>query len=320
MDRERVREAIGRLGEQFPLYDWTYTEVPGTGGAEVGFEWYGGADEDVMVCAHVGRELSERFHRHGFFFFNYAYEGPYQALSHTRDKLVTVEQDEVYVGQPFSGYALRGNRTRDIVILGVLVRVETFYREFLPQLLADEELLDFWLGPREDRFSDEWRQLAMPADSGARDVVELMCVEYAFRRDTAQAPLRSYALTLAQLVARQWRAVHPVEPDRSVAGEVRRAISADLAHASLRDIAARLGYHPNYLSTLVHKECGRTFSQLLLEQRMGRAEALLARTPLSVEEVASAVGYSSTSNFYRAFRAHFGHSPRDGGHGQDDPR
>ena len=47
---------------QFPLYDWTYRTVPGTGGSEVGFEWYGSEDEEVMVCAHVGRSLHEKFH------------------------------------------------------------------------------------------------------------------------------------------------------------------------------------------------------------------------------------------------------------------
>lgn len=311
MDLRRVDEAIRQLGRQFPLYDWTYKEVPGTAGSEVRFEWYGGADEDVMVCAHVGRELSERFHRHGFFFFNYAYKGSYRALSHSRDNLVTVVQDEVYVGQPFSGYALRGNREEDIVILGVLVRVETFWREFLPQLAADPELLDFWLGPRGDRFSDEYRRLAMPAGSGARDILELMAQEYAFRRAEAQPVLKTLALALAELVAREWRRGHQLADGGSLEDEVARAISADLAHASLAKLARRLGYHPNYLSGLIRKRTGRTFSQLVLEQRMERAMALLERTTLSVEDVAEASGYASTSNFYKAFRSYYGRSPRE---------
>lgn len=310
MEDERVRRAIDVLGEQFPLYDWTYREVPGTGGAEVRFEWYGDAGEDVMVCAHVGRELFERFHRHGFFFFNYAYLGEYQALSHRRDNLVTVRQDEMYVGQPFSGYALRGNRDKDIVILGVLVRTEAFHREFLPQLMADPELLEFWLGPRDNRFSDEYRQLKMPVDSGAREILELMAQEYAFRRDTSQPILKALALALAEIVAREWHRENPHERDASVASKVMGAISADLAHVSLQGLARQLGYHPNYLSGLVKRECGKTFTQLVADQRMERAELLLERTTLSVEEVADAVGYSSTSNFYRAYRARFGRSPR----------
>lgn len=320
MDRERVDEAIGLLGRQFPLYDWTYKDVPGTGGAEVRFEWYGGADEDVMVCAHVGRELSERFHRHGFFFFNYAYKGAYRALSHSRDNLVTVEQDEMYVGQPFSGYALRGNREEDIVILGVLVRVETFWREFLPQVAADSELLDFWLGPREDRFSDEYRQLKMPLDSGARDIFELMAQEYAFRRGQAQPVLKALALALAELAAREWRRGRPYERDGSLGERVGEAISSDLAHASLGKLARELGYHPNYLSGLIRERTGKTFSQLVLEQRMARAQALLERTALSVEDVAEASGYSSTSNFYKAYRSYYGRSPRAGALRADSPR
>lgn len=320
MVRARVAEAIRLLGEQFPLYDWTYRDVPGTGGSEVRFEWYGGENEDVMVCAHVGRGLSERFHRHGFFFFNYAYDGSYQALSHTRDNLVTVRQGEVYVGQPFSGYALRGNEERDIVILGVLVREEAFYREFLPQLMDDPELVDFWLGPRDNRFSDEWRQLAMPDDSPARELFEIMAQEYAFRRASCQPVLRALALALAEVVARQWRAEHPRDAAESVGEQVRRAVSADLAHASLSAIARRLGYNPNYLSGIVRRDLGETFTKLVVDQRMERADRLLSRTTLSVEEVAATVGYASTSNFYRAYRSRYGRSPRerDGADGQPD--
>lgn len=310
MDRAQVSRAIALLGEQFPLYDWTYRAVPGTGGTEVGFEWYGGEDEDVMVCAHVGRELHERFHRHGFFFFNYAYQGSYEALSHNPNNLITVEQGQMYVGQPFSGYALHGNTSQDIVIMGVLVRTQTFYREFLPLMMGNQELLEFFLGPRDNLFSDEFMQVTMPDDSGARDLIELMAVEYALRRETAQPVLKPLALALAEVVAREWQAEHPQQEDDSVSRKVVDAISRDLAHASIKDLARQLGYHPNYLSTLVHKETGKTFSQLVLEQRMERAGVLVERTTLPVEEISRAVGYSSTSNFYKAYQRYFGHSPR----------
>lgn len=319
LSRKEIHAAIEKLGEQFPRYDWIYREVPGTQGQEVRFDWYGGADEDVMVCAHVGRELHEKFHRHGFVFFNYAYEGDYQALSHSRYNLETIREGQMYVGQPFSGYALRGNAERDIVILGVLVRTETFYRDFLPLLVGDAEVLDFYLGPRNNLFSDKYLQVTMPSDCGARELLELMAVEYAFRRETAQRALKPYAIALAQLVAREWHREHPASGDGGEGGAgggrirqaVLQAISRDLAHASLSGLARQLGYNPNYLSSLIRKECGSTFSQLLLEQRMDRAALLLERTTMSVEEVARTVGYTSTSNFYKAYRKRFGHSPRE---------
>ena len=79
---------------------------------------------------------------------------------------------------------------------------------------------------------------------------------------------------------------------------------------TLSALAARFSYHPNYVSTLLRQETGKTFSELLLEQRMDRAAILLKGTDLSVAEVARTLGYLNTSNFHKAFRAHYGMTPR----------
>lgn len=80
---------------------------------------------------------------------------------------------------------------------------------------------------------------------------------------------------------------------------------------SLKDIAAHFSYHPNYISSLLRKEIGKTFSQILLELRMERAAILLKGTDLSVEEISAMLGYSNSSNFYKSFREYYHQSPRD---------
>ena len=61
-----------------------------------------------MVCVFKGREINEPFHRQDFFFINYAWKNSYDALSAKYNNLITIGQDECYIGQPFSGYAPRG--------------------------------------------------------------------------------------------------------------------------------------------------------------------------------------------------------------------
>ena len=59
------------------------------------------------------------------------------------------------------------------------------------------------------------------------------------------------------------------------------------------------------------EETGRTFSELLLEKRMERAAILLKGTTLPIEEIAAMLGYSNSSNFYKAFKRYYGFSPRE---------
>ena len=80
---------------------------------------------------------------------------------------------------------------------------------------------------------------------------------------------------------------------------------------TLKEIADHFSYHPNYISTLLHQELGKTFSQIVLEMRMDRAIILLRGTTLSIEEIAAMLGYSNHSNFYKAFKGYYGLTPRD---------
>lgn len=79
---------------------------------------------------------------------------------------------------------------------------------------------------------------------------------------------------------------------------------------SLRSAAAHFGYHPVYLSRLLPEKTEKTFSELLLSARMQRARLLLDRTDLSIEKIAAMLGYSNSSNFYKAFKGYHGVSPR----------
>ena len=56
---------------------------------------------------------------------------------------------------------------------------------------------------------------------------------------------------------------------------------------TLAELAEHFSYHPNYISTLLTKELGKSFSELVLEQRMERAAAVLRGTQLPVSEIAT---------------------------------
>lgn len=312
--RAAVDEALRQLADQFADIDWTYHEIEGRPqdpGTEETFYWRTGADENVAVCVFRGQHIHERFHRQSYFFYNYAYDGNYDALSRDRYNRITVREGELYASQPFGGYALRGNPERKVTIVGVLIRAEVFYREFLPQLSVDEELLRFYLEPARDAFADSFRHLHPAASSGFRELIELMAVEYARAGIGSQQVLKSMALTLAQMAARQLRQEAPKnsapqKPSAAMVGYIR----SHLGNVTLKGLACEFGYHPNYVSALLSRETGVTFREHVAAARMDGARLLLERTDMTVDEVAGTVGYASTSNFHKAYRKAFGVTPR----------
>lgn len=78
---------------------------------------------------------------------------------------------------------------------------------------------------------------------------------------------------------------------------------------SLETLAEKFHYNPEYLSKKLKAETGKSFQQLLTEERIFIAIQLITSTNLAMEEIGTQVGYRSPVTFSRAFKNLIGISP-----------
>lgn len=78
---------------------------------------------------------------------------------------------------------------------------------------------------------------------------------------------------------------------------------------TLSGLAAGLGLSSRQLSRLFRAELGTTFRDFVVEVRLQRAHTLLQETPMTVTEIAEALGYPDHVLLSRQFRARFGQPP-----------
>ena len=305
--------AINKLGHDWSHLNWEFRDFKLEDGTpDKMSQWQGDPQDDIMVVVFKGRHISEPFHRQDFFFIDYAYHLDYNALSAKFDNLVTVHEGDCYIGQPFSGYALKGDSTDDdIIMIGVHIKKEAFFREYLPALSQDPDMFRFFLDPQTDKFSDEFIHLSFEKTSPVRTLLEMMVIEYADKKEDTQLILKPMVLALFMHIARRYRLEKSDIKASSLSESIVGYINSHPESVTLKDISAHFSYHPNYISSLLHKELGKTFSEIVLEKRMDRAVVLLKGTTLSIEEISAMLGYTNTSNFYKAFRSYYGNTPRE---------
>lgn len=77
---------------------------------------------------------------------------------------------------------------------------------------------------------------------------------------------------------------------------------------SIEQMAASLGYHRTHLSKLFKQQTGMSPMSYLLRLRMERAKLLLAGD-LTIEQIASSVGFTDALYFSKQFRKWYGTSP-----------
>ncbi|MGN0421605.1 MAG: helix-turn-helix transcriptional regulator [Lachnospiraceae bacterium] len=306
-----LEESISYLQEQYYNLDWSLHDVVVDEVKEKIIYWPGASNEDIIITVHKSKGASEVFHRHDYFYFNYAYKGNYDSLSEKYDHCVTIHENELYAGQPFAGHALCMHDNRETVIIGLLVQKHTFFKAFLPMISSNSQLFHFFLDPSTNRCSDTFLHFKVEDTAVMKALLEIMVIEYADKGEDTQEMLRPLSLSFLMQVARQYARQCKKEDVGRLSDRILQYISEHLDAVTLKDIASHFSYHPNYISALLHKELGKTFSEILLKQRMERAALLLKGTELSIEEIAEILGYSNSSNFYKAFREYYHQSPRN---------
>lgn len=78
---------------------------------------------------------------------------------------------------------------------------------------------------------------------------------------------------------------------------------------TLQEVSEQLGYSHSYLCRLFRQTYGVTMQEYLLQRKMHYAAALV-RQGKHISEIAEELGYQNVGNFSRAFKKHFGTSPK----------
>ncbi len=106
--------------------------------------------------------------------------------------------------------------------------------------------------------------------------------------------------------------VNTVEQSKSVIERVKHYIKLHLAQdLSREDIANHVFLNSDYLTRIFKKETGMAVSDYLFQERLKRAQELLANTDMPISAVASHIGYANFSHFSRMFKRYTSLTPNE---------
>lgn len=98
--------------------------------------------------------------------------------------------------------------------------------------------------------------------------------------------------------------------DEDLTLTILRFVEEHYSDGELSDLADTLHYDVYWLSRLVKRQTGKTYTELVQGKRLQRAAYLLKTTDMSVADIGNAVGYDNLSYFHRIFKDRYGFSPK----------
>lgn len=99
-------------------------------------------------------------------------------------------------------------------------------------------------------------------------------------------------------------------PDQIILQATIRLIARQLNNLpKLTEIAAQVGTHDKRLSAIFREHLGMTVFAWVREERLRKAQELLANSRMSIDDIAAEIGFNSAANFATAFRERFALTP-----------
>lgn len=86
-------------------------------------------------------------------------------------------------------------------------------------------------------------------------------------------------------------------------------ISSSCMTATLSELSRRLYLCAPYLSKSIKEYFGKSFKELVVDEKMRRAEALVVRTDMNIGDIINSVGYDNESYFHKEFKKRYGCTP-----------
>lgn len=254
------------------------------------------------------RPESDQLHCHIFFELVYIVSGT--ATHRLGEESARIRAGDYFIIDTGSAHCYQD--TEDFEIVNCL-----FLPAYIDRALADCASLSSLLSNQAVRFGVP---VDMPiADRTFRDtdgcvkrLMRIMEQEYTNGQTGCMELLRCY---LTQILVCAVRACEKAEQARThhsatsaAAAYLRENYSQPL---SLTDLGKKVGYTPQYLSAVFHRDTGMTVQTFLQRLRVEEACRLMSTRQMSLAELGQAVGYSDPKHFSQVFRRHKGVTPKE---------
>lgn len=146
-----------------------------------------------------------------------------------------------------------------------------------------------------------------------KNLIELILCEYYQPKRNSFTLIYQMIQLFFELLSRE-KSLNAPYLEKNVSNDISEAyqyIVDNFYNCSLKEVSERFYYSPNYLSRLLKKQYGKTFSQIVLENQMEYAKNLLDETNLSIVSIKEMVGIHNNYQFYKQFERYFGMKLKD---------
>lgn len=261
-------------------------------------------NEDFTIVLH-GRFSPVPEHIHSFIEISYVYSGQFTQVIDGRE--VTLKKGEICLIDTDVPHSIAPTGEDDIII-NLLVSKKYFRNELLMNSFSRGIITDFILNVISETASH--RQYIIFKNKEFEGIHSVICEilkENFFPGIGSKEAVSHYLNILFIRLVRDFDYETNGQTSRQDTQilEILKYLETNIESISLSALAEKFHYTPNYLSTLLKKKTGKSYSEITLEKRLDHARMLLATTDMKINEAAVQSGFNNPTFFYKKYKERF---------------
>lgn len=201
------------------------------------------------------------------------------------------------------------------IIISVVMRKQYFTTSFLSRLGKHGIINDFLIKALSDNTThDQYLLLDNCSGSKIHSIMQNILCENYEKQLCSNEIIDSYMVIFFCEMLRLYQDKrYKVDNSKSTSllFEILEYIENNYQNITLEKTAAHFSFHPNYLSSFIKKNTGRTFKNLVIMQKMSEACFYLTNSDMPIYEIANTIGYDNLGFFYKKFQSIYNISPQE---------
>lgn len=271
------------------------------------------SDSDYVEIVLHRRYSYPIMHNHEYIELVYQYSG--RSTHFVEDQTIEMKMGDLFILAPNAMHAVSATEDSSVVV-NIMVSQKLFDASFLKMMQRGHTLSGFFESVLYDKKSSPYIIYPTGDDQWIHETVLHMVKE---RKDKDYLYNESVSLLVRQLfihILRNYELlaivsdpINHMQENKIVA--VMGYITVNYRSITLSSTADFFGYSKAYLSQILSRYTGKTFTTLVNEAKMKNAAKLLVETKLSLTEIGAEVGGYDASHFTHKFKKVYGVTPTE---------
>ena len=265
-----------------------------------------GEEAEFFLQTNAGRSVTCAAHIHNAVELLYVRSGSYKVILDGAEYRIGVGDLILFCSNSIHNVVSEDSPENEYYVIKI---PPSFFFEFSRRERGAEYIMRFAIPRKENKCL--WRREELES-SELLPILELLIKEYNEERYAAEIAIRIKIMELLLAILREDSHSQSRTNDKTVETiygvmlYVRSNFAEDIDE---RELARSVGMSYSYFSRSFKRVSGMTFRRYLNITRVNKAEQMLLTGDLSITEIASMCGYSSTSYFINVYRAVTGKTP-----------